>query len=343
MDKCLVTKLQGVVDDDTLLKLGEIRISVNASVAGKYAIFTRYYVEGSRPLTLKSVDGLAHISTASGGGYVNEIAFNEDYTKTQNIYFGVGEYEISLVHRAALGSFIAYDGSVLGFDAAQLAYMPKLRSFVLYKPFKSFDISELRYMPVLEILELGGQNIVGNLDGVVNIGGCKNLSLNDTAVADNIEKVKDFAQMEILDINNSTGITGDITRYVATLPLLKRITTTRSINLTGNVANLVNNTNLENVSINLSNIGGDISYLGKLTKLTTLQIADANNLSGSIESMVAAFRANGRQAGSISMPNASYVSPITYNGERLRDWVRTNLPGVNNVTLSWTADNITIS
>lgn len=343
MDKCLVTKLQGVVDDNNLLKLGEIRISVKTSAIGKSAIMTRYYSDGVRPFTLSSVDGLAHISKTSGNGYVNKIAYDEDATKSQSIYFGIGEYEISLVHKAGLGAFLAYDGSMLGLDATQWAYMPTLRSLVLYKPFKAFNISELRYMPVLEILELSGQNIVGNLDGVVSVGGCKNFTLKNTAVVDDIEKIKNMERVEVLDIDSNNGITGDITNVAATLPLLKRLTTTRSSNLTGNLANLVNNTNLETLSVNISNIAGDISYLGKLTKLTTLNIADANNLVGSIEEMVAAFRTNGRQTGTISMSSASYVSPITYNGERLRDWVRNNLPGVNNVTLTWTSTTITIS
>lgn len=106
MNKCLVTKLNGSVSDNSLLKIGEMRIKVdkidsptNKSQAIKINVV--------KPITL----------TIIGDGYFTDSTLSENKGKTVSLsigekvlYVSNGDYEISISNKYAL--YVFFDGDI---------------------------------------------------------------------------------------------------------------------------------------------------------------------------------------------------------------------------------------
>lgn len=103
----------------------------------------------------------------------------------------------------------------------------------------------------------------------------------------------------------------------------------------GNLEVFEDLTELATFNVQRSHVIGDIAKcFGKSIKLTFLNIADSD-ITGSIESFVAAQIAAGRTTGTITFPYAT-ACDVTYNGISLRK--NTDITASDSNKLSWTSD-----
>ena len=109
-------------------------------------------------------------------------------------------------------------------------------------------------------------------------------------------------------------------------------------NIYGDIASLAGLNNLTVLDLGILKkkenvISGNIASLGTLINLTGLFVIAGTNVAGSIESLVAAFRENGRTEGTID--TQVYNNPnVTFNGQPIPTERQT-------APLIWTATTIT--
>jgi hypothetical protein len=106
----------------------------------------------------------------------------------------------------------------------------------------------------------------------------------------------------------------------------------------GNLASIKDLTALKTLHINGTDIVGDLSNLGKMLNLTSFQ--PSNYMTGTIESMVAAFRSNGKKEGVFTLSYAAGITGATFEGLSIRDWIKAN-GGKSSLKLTWTETTIT--
>lgn len=144
-----------------------------------------------------------------------------------------------------------------------------------------------------------------------------------------------FVDLSVLQ-SSGGNLTGDISS-LSGLTSLSRLSI-ENANLTGNISSLSGLTNLTDINLgNCPKVHGDIAALGTLTQLNRLSLWHGstiiNQYSGSLESFVAAQRANGRTVNSTGIRDIYGLDGVTFNGSLIAYKL--------NRVLTWTADTIT--
>ena len=100
-NNCLVTKLKANVNDNSLLKIGEMRLEAGTftETYGKRINFTTY------PQVIETLDGSASLTTDENllTGFTNKLTINRDYqnfyTKNQDVVIAVSnKYDIKWIN-----------------------------------------------------------------------------------------------------------------------------------------------------------------------------------------------------------------------------------------------------
>lgn len=179
MGNCLVTKLKSEVQNDNLIKLGVLRISVETMASGFDLSQTnaiQFTVKGGKT---------CHLSIIGSGYFVTDTADDADVSKhkteydlnstsTTTLYFSNGTYKIDIDNKYEITKLRIIDNNVahmIGFDIADVAYC-----------------------------DLGSPIVLGN-----------------TKVYGNIENLANQAHLAQVFINNLTDIHGNIAALPNTL------------------------------------------------------------------------------------------------------------------------------
>lgn len=92
MEKCLITKLKGVADNDSLLKMGEARIKVSKIIQGDINLRV-LTLEVEQPTTIYTT-GEGVFSTTPEGLVTNPLTSYTMNPSAYDFYFSNGDYEI---------------------------------------------------------------------------------------------------------------------------------------------------------------------------------------------------------------------------------------------------------
>lgn len=144
MGKCLITKLNGSVQNDSLLRIGEFVVKVS-KVESPTADSQRFCVRNTKDSQLRIIgDGYFTNETLSENkGKVMDIAAN---TETL-VYYSNGDYEIVVSEKYSLSSFGAFLST----------------SWKEFKGKLSFDIESLKYSPNIQNLMLSNTQVTGDI------------------------------------------------------------------------------------------------------------------------------------------------------------------------------------
>lgn len=230
MGQCLITKLKGTVSNNTLLKVGELRINFSATGS-------------SRKMQIRFTSDVTLVCT--GGFFTDEslsVKNGTTYTckqdKIETIYVSNGSGYISCLNGKYKCSLINISGSCYFIDTDDL----KFDSDLLYvslgnNSLSTGDLSSLCLARVID-LEVSKTNIYGDISAIAN---CKNLNTaslyNSPNIKGDIAVFKNTPNLTSLILGNA-GIYGDIISFSSCLKL-----TTLNIprtNLTGTVESLAN-------------------------------------------------------------------------------------------------------
>ena len=237
MNKCLVTKLSGVVDNPDLLRLGEIRIKVRK-------LNTEYE---HRALTL-SFSKETNITIIGDGYFIDKNSVSNKGkqivvpAKTQTVvYVSNGDYDINICNKYDLTLFVDYAFGVV--DAPQ-------------KSGFSINIEDFKYSR--NITRINVSEASGDIAAVKNLTNLTSLSLSSTQVNGDIAAVKNLTNLTSLSLRLS-NITGDISN----LSSLTKLASAQLNSVYGSILAL-NSTKLTNLIIsNSGGLNGDLALLKK--------------------------------------------------------------------------------
>ena len=244
MGKCLITKLNGSVNNSELLKIGELRISF-----GKVQNPTKE----NRSLNIK-VNKESKVELIGDGYFTDEnLGANKGKSlllspNTNNyIYISNNDVAISISDKYALtGIFhqaVEYPWNASG-DKSHIKY----------------NLEDLKYSAALTNLSAKSANISGDISALTNLTALVTMDLSNTQVSGDIANLKTLTALTSMNLSN-TQVSGDIAN-------LKTLTALTSMNLsnmqnplTGNISNLKSLTKCTDIKLDYSKLTGDLATL----------------------------------------------------------------------------------
>ena len=190
MEKCLITKLNGSIQNDSLLRIGEFSVKVS-KVESPTADSQRFVVNNSKDAQLRIIgDGYFTNETLSENkGKVLNITANTETT----VYLSNGDYEIVVSEKYSLTQVGTYITT----------------SWKKYKGKLSFDIDSLKYSPNISFLALADTQVTGDIAVLGKLTGLIHLpSIYNTKVTGDIAVYKncDFKELRVI----GTSVYGDL-------------------------------------------------------------------------------------------------------------------------------------
>ena len=306
MNKCLITKLNGIVNNENLLKIGEFRIKIdkvqtpstsNRSLAIGVNIPTNIRIIGSGYFTdenLSADKGKSLLLNPKSLNYIyvsNDditISIENKYNLTRfncnavqnpwdvgmnhaNIHINIEDFKYS----TALTGLGLSSTSVSG-DIAAVKNLTALTSLVLNSTSVSGDIAAVKNLTALTGLGLSSTSVSGDIAAVKNLTALTGLILSSTSVSGDIAAVKNLTALTSLALS-STSVSGDIAA-VKNLTALTGLALS-STSVSGDIAAVKNLTALTSLNTRFSNVNGDISNINSLSKLKFCQL---NSVAGDI-------------------------------------------------------------
>ena len=315
-NNCLVTKLKANVNDNSLLKVGEMFIDIIEQETPTN-ITNRLYLNSSSDLIIEVENGEANITLDSNmeSGWTNKITLPYSGVSPAPVFVRNGNYRLKVLSKYNLLDVGRYTGNI-----NQKAI--------------SVDTKYLKYSH-------GLVNIYSILSGdISNLIGCTKLKTLGWSYTSGSEK--DVAYKKL------TGNLSDL----ASLTTLTSIRLPYS-KLTGSLSDLAPLTALTGINFDTNqNITGSLSDLAPLTALTSINVSGCKNITGTINDLtqplvsldvyytqvtgeliefVKTQRSVGRTTGSCK--SGWWGNKITFNG---------SVPSQDKHNLSWTENTITL-
>ena len=193
MEKCFITKLNGIVSSPDILKLGEMRINVtkldNPTSKTQYFSFT--------------FNEKSDIEIIGDGYFTNEnLSVNYGKKKTVEpntdtiIYVSNGDFGLSIFDKYSLKNIVVF---TLGYSISNK---------------KMSDIEVLKFSKNLTNLNLPNTQVSGDIGGLKTLTALTNLNLSNTQVSGDIGGLKTLTALTSLSLYNTqvphTGNIGEL-------------------------------------------------------------------------------------------------------------------------------------
>ena len=250
---CLITKLKGTVNDDTLMKLGELRIKSSFSSITSLEFTFKERVT----LSLPESNNTYFTDSSGDANYGKALKYNANENKKCYIKGGNTTLSIDDKYSIILLSLDVKDDSkksiINGLN--ELKYSNSLEKIYLTKSDTEGDLSEI-CKPTLSVLNIGNTKITGDSKLLSACKGLQEIQAQDVNVIFNLEDLRELTEMNFLSIKKTPSI--------------------------GGTSSLSGLTKLTSLEISGTDISGDISSLSGLTKLTLLGIS-GSKAHGNIE------------------------------------------------------------
>ena len=315
--ECLVTKLKGTVNDNSLLPLGGMFFKVvkNSDAQANQRALIFVTTKDTELSVVGGADNFVSSDMVSNPKDTINVKANEGV----NTYCKDGDYNILLKDKYSLlelGSWVTPLCTV-GFKLEDLAYCKTLRCISANGTIGNIegDLSALAGLP-LRYVSIGNR-IKGDIKVINDIVWSENTEVGggmpatfqvyskNKEIVGKISELKTNTILTSLGFNGQTGISGSLSEIAAKFP------------------------NLTSLNIPHTNITGSIKDI--TCPLTYMGVYDSP-MSGSLEEFVATQRIHGRTTGTCS--NGGYwTGNITFNGKPLGN--------EDAGSFSWTASQIT--
>ena len=217
MGKCLITKLSGSVQNDSLLRIGEFSIRVS-KVESPTADSQRFVVNNSKDAQLRIIgDGyFTNETLTENKGKVMDIAANAETL----VYYSNGDYEIAVSEKYSLttiGIFLSTDWKdfkgKLSFDIESLKYSTNITRLFLDNTQVTGDIAVFGKLPNITSLNLGKTQVTGDIAVFGKLPSLTKLSFENTQVTGDIAVFGKLPNLSEVPSVNNTKVTGDISVY----------------------------------------------------------------------------------------------------------------------------------
>ena len=250
MGKCLVTKLNGAVDNSNLLKIGEFRIKI-ISAPNPSKLTQGMELQFTEPTEVSIV----------GDGYFTDENLSANYGKVKTItnerfFISNGNYELSIKNKYKVSLISAINRNVSGNNTGA---------------YKSINIDGLKYSNSLTWIDLGTAE--GDISAFKNALSLVFIGLSNTNVTGDISAFTNNTALTTLYFSNN-NVTGDISAFTNNTALTALYFS--NTNVTGDISAFTNNTALTTLQLSNTNVTGDISAFTNNTALTYFQLNNTN-------------------------------------------------------------------
>ena len=239
MNKTLITKLNGRVANTELLRLGELRITIDkedspSSKSRSLAIT----VSKETPIEIVG-DGYftdGNLSANKGKSITLSSGDNTIYVSNDNVVLAIlNKYNITKLNFERIDTSISSNAKHKHFDLSSFRYCMSLTSLTLQNTSTTGDISEISNLTSLTNLILSKTLIEGNLSSLSNLTSLTILQLTDTAVTGNLSSLSNLTLLISIQLER-TSVAGDL----SSLSKMTKLTNIylRETNTSGNVSDL---------------------------------------------------------------------------------------------------------
>lgn len=167
MNRCLVTKLNGSVDNTSLLRIGEMRIGISKIDS------PNHWTQGFR-ITVNKLTVLEII----GDGYFTDVNLTANNGKKitlnpnvgEKVYVSNGNFEVAILDKYALVGIYDYDS----YSEGNSTYSQKNKSIS--------DIGFFKYSTALTSLGLSNTNLSGDIANLKNLTALTSLLLSNAQI-----------------------------------------------------------------------------------------------------------------------------------------------------------------
>lgn len=270
MGKCLVTRLNGVVNNDKLPIWGGFKVKfdkVNQPTAYTQSIG----IVTNKPTTLKIV----------GEGYFTDSSLTNNIGK--EITIGDGGNSKIFVSNDGVTLLVCnkYDITILKDWEQSLSY-PSKRGLN-----KHLNLEDLKYSDSLSVVDFQGQGVSGDISALENLSILQ-LYLDSKNITGDIKSIGKISTLNTFELRGSS-VTGDISA-LANLKNLTKFSNYGTV-LYGNISafsGLSKLTSFELFASALNRITGDIGTLSNLPQLNKIDIT-YSNITGDVANMPSSF------------------------------------------------------
>ena len=245
MNRCLVTKLNGSVDNTSLLRIGEMRIGISKIDSPNH--WTQGFRITVNKLTVLEIIGDGYFTdvnlTANNG---KKITLNPNVNK--KVYVSNGNFEVAILDKYALVGIYDYDE----YSEGNSTYSQKNKSIS--------DIGFFKYSTALASLGLSNTNLSGDIANLKNLTALTRIELNNTNLSGDIANLKNLTALTILKLSN-THVSGDIANLKNLTALTSMQLHNTQIPLTGEISALSTLSKCKTISLQYSKLTGDLAIL----------------------------------------------------------------------------------
>lgn len=276
MNKCLVTKLNGSIDNKELLKLGELRININNSSnqsGGNREI--KIGVKSSATLEIVGDGYFTDKTHAQNNGKIKVINGNDN-----KIYVSKDVKKLSIISKYDIES-LALTGNISEMQLIDFKYCKLISGlFITRSSLITGDIEILKeFSNLIDILaEYSG--ISGDIASLKDIINIVRLRMSNTLVGGDISNLSKLTNLTSLSLGNTNvRVTGDLSS-LSQMSKLKDATL-KIASITGDLASLPSSCRL----ISLISNSGSVTWSNRPSTATILAI-EGNVPLGNIDEML---------------------------------------------------------
>ena len=287
MNNCLVTTLKAVVNNNSLLRMGEMRIKISSIES------PNEFSQSIKLRFMKNVD-----LEIIGEGYFTDatLSVNKGKKMTANagdniIHFSNGNYEIAVLDKYAIGGLLAAkeDGK--------------------FYSNKVININDFKYSNNLVYIITGPNNLTGDISALSRLTSLTQLKISNNNLTGNISALSGLTSLTVLHIDGN-NLTGDISALSGLTSLT--IFNGYNNNLSGDISALSGLTSLFSLNlINNANIKGDMTSLKELTSLKNLYLGIEGDYVGGTKVICS----NITSLKSLSVLENMYIKEINIQGD----------------------------
>lgn len=262
MAKCLITKLQGIITNDTLPKIGELVINFP-----KEDIPTKY----NRSLVLKAASDIN--VRVSGGRFCSEDLVPD------------GQTSIVIPAQTQTTLYVENNDCTVFVNANYKLLILELGNIEEHGTSKSsFDISNLKYnRPDFNIIFCEKSKFYGDISAFKGASNLIHMYMNDCVGIRGDISV--FANTPINSLTfENTGVYGDVAS-LANCNNLIEVRFSNDTNIHGDISAFGNKQSLDTLFLDNTNCYGDVSTLNNCNKLKELRIKYVLNISGELSQL----------------------------------------------------------
>lgn len=251
--KTLVTKLSGVINNPSLLHLGEMRIKIDK--VDNPTKFTNSIKLGFEKDTEVKIIGEGFFTDSSLSQNLGKTLTCKTNEETIIFVSITKDVELAIMDKYSLFSIKTYSSTVD--DWSNLSNI-------------HINIKDLAFSKRLKVIHLTLTDTYGDIVNISNNKSLLNVVLNSTNVHGDISTLSSLSKNKVLELNYCTNVHGDIKSFAnnTTLTSFQAINT----NISGDISAFSNCSNLTNLSIESTGVRGDISRLKTLSNLHSLRV-----------------------------------------------------------------------